>query len=287
VPPELQLRGSRSHQAEIADPLTARGIHLAFYIRDFSLQEDGMSAMNSLISAAAGAGLMYVLDPVSGVRRRALARDQVEHARRQLMDETGTVLRDARHRVRGSWMALVSQLASGDVPDDVLEDRIRARLGLLVRYPRLVQVDCENGNVVLTGMVASDELGRLVRRIRTMSGVSHVDNRLEHRGAADLPGAQAPVPPRPPAPRLDLMRRRWSPSVRMGGVAVGGGLLLDGVRRGRFAGAALGIAGILILFRALTNEPVADGCAPRLRRDSRGGQPTGRPRGSEPAALAW
>jgi hypothetical protein len=76
VPPELQLRGSRSHQAEIADPLTARGIHLAFYIRDFSLQEDGMSAMNSLISAAAGAGLMYVLDPVSGVRRRALARDQ-------------------------------------------------------------------------------------------------------------------------------------------------------------------------------------------------------------------
>ncbi len=35
-----------------------------------------MSAMNSLISAAAGAGLMYVLDPVSGVRRRALARDQ-------------------------------------------------------------------------------------------------------------------------------------------------------------------------------------------------------------------
>jgi hypothetical protein len=209
----------------------------------FSLPEESMAMMNSLIGAAAGAALVYI--PVSGARQRAPARDQVEHARRQVTDGTGTFLRDARNRVRGLSMALVSELASGSVSDDLLEDRIRARLGLLVRYPRFVQVRGENGNVVLTGVVAIDEVGRLVRGTRGMRGVGHLDNRLgaPQRDPADLSGARAPVPPLPPAPRLDLMRRRWSPSVRTGGAAFSGWLLLDGLRRGGLGGAALGSPG--------------------------------------------
>jgi hypothetical protein len=186
-----------------------------------------MSAMNSLIGAAAGAGIMYVLDPVSGTRRRALARDKIGYARCQVTDAIGTILRDAQNRVRGLVAALVSELRPGKVPDHVLGDRIRSRLGTLVRYPRLVHVRCENGNVFLSGVVASDEVARAVHRIRRMQGVDRVENRLELRAdPAELPGAQSPVPQPasgsaagPDAPALVAERshgrrrvRRWAPA---------------------------------------------------------------------------
>jgi hypothetical protein len=227
-----------------------------------------MLTMTSVVGAVAGAGLMYVLDPVAGSRRRALARDKTGFARRQVTDAIGTILRDAQNRLRGLVAALVSELRPGKVPDHVLGDRIRSRLGTLVRYPRLVHVRCENGNVFLGGVVASDEVARAVRRIRGMQGVDRVENGLELRAdPAELPGAQSPVPDRPRDPRLDLMRRRWSPSVRAGGAAFGSGLVLDGVRRRGLSGAALGIVGMLVLFRALTNKPLAERFTRRDRHE--------------------
>jgi hypothetical protein len=217
-----------------------------------------MSAMTSFVGAVAGAGLMYVLDPVQGARRRALSRDQIGHAGRQMRDATETIRRDARNRGRGLWAGLLSGLAAVDVPDDVLEERIRSRLGTLVHYARLVQVRSERGRVFLSGVIASDEIGRVVRRIRAMAGVAAVENQLALRAdPADLPGAQRPAPPLPRASRLDVMRERWSPSVPAGGVTVGSGLLFDGARRGGVSGLILGVAGLLVLFRVLTHEPLA------------------------------
>src|SRR4029453_11462484 len=134
-------------------------------------QEGSMSTMPSVAGVVPGAGLMYLLDPVAGSRRRARARDQLGHARRRVTEATGTILRDAQNRGRGLWAALVRELRPGDVPDHVLEDRVHSRLGTLVRYPRLVHVRCENGNVFLDGVVASDEVAHTVRRIRGMHGV--------------------------------------------------------------------------------------------------------------------
>jgi hypothetical protein len=42
-----------------------------------------------------------------------------------------------------------------------------------------------------------------------------------------------------------------------------------------------------MLFRALTNEPLADGFMRRRGRGARSDQPAGRPSASEPAALLW
>src|SRR6266699_2450583 len=131
-------------------------------------QEGSMSTMTSVAGAVAGAGLMYLLDSVAGSRRRTIARDQLGHARHRVTETTGTILRDAQNRGRGLWATLVRELSPGDVPDHVLEDRVRSRLGTLVRYPRLVHVRCENGNVFLDGVVASDEVAHAVRRIRGM-----------------------------------------------------------------------------------------------------------------------
>jgi hypothetical protein len=57
------------------------GVSFAQLGDEVSLQEEWMATVNSLIGAAAGGGLMYVLDPASGARRRALARDQVDRLR--------------------------------------------------------------------------------------------------------------------------------------------------------------------------------------------------------------
>jgi hypothetical protein len=151
-----------------------------------------------------------------------------------------------------------------DVPDESLEERIRATLGTLVRYPRLVQVRAENGRVTLAGAVASDEVGRLVRRVRRIGAVAAVDNQLGLRAdPAELPGAQPPIPPRPPGPAMaDLFRYAWSPSVRAAATAVGTGLVLHGIRRGGIRAVFLGASGAFVLLGALNDAPLASRARP-------------------------
>jgi hypothetical protein len=219
-----------------------------------------MSAITSVAGAIAGAGLMYVLDPVAGARRRSIARDKLAQLRRQGTRAAATVGRDALNRGRGTWATVTGWQAPADVSDGVMEDRIRAELGRLVRYPRLVGVRSEGGHVLLSGVVAGDEIRRLVHRIRRMRGVRRVDNLLQEcADPADLPGAQRPVPARPTAPSLGLMQKRWSPSVRAGSATIAGGLLVDGVRRGGISGLVLAAAGAVVLLRALANRPLTRG----------------------------
>ena len=49
-----------------------------------------MVKLSSLAGVAVGAGLMYVLDPVSGPRRRARARERLTSARRRLNHATAS-----------------------------------------------------------------------------------------------------------------------------------------------------------------------------------------------------
>ena len=50
-----------------------------------------MAKLVSIAGVAVGAGLMYVLDPVSGPRRRALVRERLASARRRLNRATADV----------------------------------------------------------------------------------------------------------------------------------------------------------------------------------------------------
>ncbi|HEX2082823.1 MAG TPA: BON domain-containing protein, partial [Xanthomonadaceae bacterium] len=62
--------------------------------------------------------------------------------------------------------------------DDQLRDRIRARLGHLVEHPGQLNVDVQNGFVVLRGHAAIDEIEELSTTLPTMHGVVGVDNRV-------------------------------------------------------------------------------------------------------------
>lgn len=58
-------------------------------------------ALAAAIGAAVGALAMFMFDPVSGQRRRALARDKALHYQKELVDTVETTARDVRNRAQG------------------------------------------------------------------------------------------------------------------------------------------------------------------------------------------
>jgi hypothetical protein len=75
-----------------------------------------------LISAAGmGAGLMYLLDPARGKRRRALIANKVTHAARVTSEVTGKTRRDLRNHLLGAIAEIESLFQTREVSDDVLQ----------------------------------------------------------------------------------------------------------------------------------------------------------------------
>jgi osmotically-inducible protein OsmY len=138
--------------------------------------------MNALIKVAAafaaGAAAMYLLDPETGRRRRALVRDRSGGAARDLQHSMRGAGRDAANRLRGRVAETRSHLAAEPVDDDVLHDRIRAKIGHLLDRPATVEVKVAEGHVVLSGEAPEDEAAALARYVAGMQGVSGVENRL-------------------------------------------------------------------------------------------------------------
>jgi hypothetical protein len=215
---------------------------------------------------------MYVLDPSAGARRRSVAKDQVVSTTRRAGSAALTTWRDARNRAYGLGAELTGRLTRRPVGDGALEQQVRARLGQLLRYPRLVDVWVEDGRVMLTGAVAADEVERLVRHLRGMRGVEKVENQLDvYPDPAELPGAQSPIRPLPPGRRFDLMRRAWSPAGRAVAGAAAAALLLDPVRRGHVTDVVMSTIGALVLVRAVRNEPLVSWSSPRTSASGHAG----------------
>jgi osmotically-inducible protein OsmY len=141
-----------------------------------------------------GAGLMYVLDPARGKRRRALLRDQMVHAAHELEDvgeRTAGKSQDLRNRARGAVAETRTRLRREDVDDSVLEARVRAEIGRVVSNPGAIQVAAEEGHVTLSGPVLEHEVEELLSSASSVRGVGEVENRLDpHAEPGDVPGLQ-------------------------------------------------------------------------------------------------
>src|SRR5688572_14418718 len=98
-----------------------------------------------------GAGLMYALDPQSGRRRRAVAQGKTVHAARRARQTLAAASRDAAHRAKGLVAETRSALRQGPVDDDVLVERVRARLGRVTTHPSAIEVSVAGGRVLLKG----------------------------------------------------------------------------------------------------------------------------------------
>lgn len=139
-----------------------------------------------------GAGLMYLLDPDRGIRRRHGARGRLGRMRRRMGEEIAAAARDVRNRSAGTFAELRSRLSHDDAGDAVIEERIRARLGRLVSHPGAVEVAVVGGEATLLGSVLEGELDDLLHGVRLVRGVRRVWNQLEvftdARSVPELPG---------------------------------------------------------------------------------------------------
>lgn len=131
------------------------------------------------LGAALGAGAMYLFDPDRGRRRRSLLRDRVVHAGHELDVAGRAGVRHVRNRAVGLAHEVKAELTEHDVDDRVLEERVRSEIGRNVGNPGAIEVRAVKGSVRLTGPVLTKEVQHLVRTVRSVRGVRHVDNRLQ------------------------------------------------------------------------------------------------------------
>lgn len=127
-----------------------------------------------------GAGMMYVLDPRLGRRRRALVRHKAQAYWHRMGKFISQTARDARQRTYGLIAQTQTQFRGADVPEDpVLVARVRAQIGHVVSQAGSVEVTTHQGRVTLSGSIAAHEVEKLLSAVASVAGVTAVVNRLE------------------------------------------------------------------------------------------------------------
>lgn len=214
-----------------------------------------MKSSTALTAAAAAALATYFLDPDIGRRRRAVVRDKVlgklSHA-----DEAGRVVAvDLRNRLKGVFASLRTRMTSRDVPDEVLAERVKAKLGRFLGHPGSVEVAASGGTVTLQGPVLKHEVDAVLRAVRTVPGVHAVENRLEeHKQAGNVSGLQGG---RRRVQRVDIMQEHWAPATRVLVGAGGATLVACALVRRSPLSVLFGLAGGAMLLRAGSNIDMA------------------------------
>src|SRR5437762_6431044 len=88
-----------------------------------------MSTRDLVTGAAAGAALLFVLDPNRGAKRRAMLRDKLVRAGRVAREGVNAAARDMSNRARGVAASIRGRFSDDNGSDDVVCERVRARLG--------------------------------------------------------------------------------------------------------------------------------------------------------------
>ena len=142
-----------------------------------------LAFMASMVGAASvGAGLMYFLDPARGRRRRAIVRQKATSAAIQMTDAVvslGGLSRDMRNRAYGMMAETRSRLRCEDVDDEVLEARVRAKMGHKIHHADKVTVTADHGRVTLAGQVIAAEAEAMRACVAAVRGVKQIADETE------------------------------------------------------------------------------------------------------------
>jgi len=210
------------------------------------------SGLAALCGLGAGAGLMYLFDPIRGRRRRALIRDQAVHAGHLLRRAMGITSRDLSHRAYGVLAESNHLFQHEEVSDEVLQARVRAKIGRSVSHPHAISVTVSDGRVRLSGPVLAREVNRMLAGVSSVRGVKEVENLLTvHSEAEDIPGLQGGRPRT--GDRFALLQNNWSPTARLTTGLAGGALMANCLARRDPLSIALGTVGFGLLMRGVTN----------------------------------
>jgi len=208
-----------------------------------------------LLGAVLGATGGFLLDPELGGRRCALIRDKVTRGVTEGREFADAATEDLQHRARGLRARVRRLRGRRGTSDDVLVERVRAKLARYCSHPGAAEVTAFNGHVVLTGDVLASEQQQVVAAVRSLRSVEHVDNKLTAYASAEgISSLQGGTPPG--RERFALMEGDWSPGLRLMAGGTGALLLLYALARGGLSSiGALG-AGAVLLGRASTNRPL-------------------------------
>ncbi|MEW5855403.1 MAG: BON domain-containing protein [Myxococcota bacterium] len=200
----------------------------------------------------AGAYFMYMLDPRLGRRRRAITRDRLFHAARSTANAARIAGKDAVNRTRGVFAESRAALHPQPVPDDVLEARVRSKLGRACSHPHAVQVTARDGCVELRGDILGSELKNALRAVEGVQGICTIDNRLRLHNRADIPSLQGGH--HRTGERFELLQNHWSPATRFGMGLAATAMLLHGVKQRGALAVPESVLGAGILARTLADH---------------------------------
>ncbi len=199
-----------------------------------------------------GAGVMYWADPRSGGARRAHAREKALHAIHGVSGALKVVGRDMAHRARGLFYRVRTRLHPEDVDDVTLEARVRSALGRVCSHPGAIRVECRQGRVELKGAILASEKKPVLACVRHVRGVHEIDDDLaayeQTGGHPELQGGVGR-----PGMKPEQLQHHWSPTARFLVGLWSVGMIGYGVARQGKAGPVLGVAGVLLGLRSLTN----------------------------------
>ena len=213
-----------------------------------------MSKANVVRGSVLGAGVMYLLDPMRGARRRAELAGRVWHVLRTERALFARARRDVENKLRGTIDQLRRRRLAPPTPvtDDILDLRVRSRLGHFVSHARAVLVDVVDGHVTLAGPILAHEADHLIAELASIGGVKEVLDALDrHKTPDGVPALQGEG--------KSIRRRRatWSPITQLLAVATGSALMTWGllVRRGTL-GMIIATAGAVLAARGTVNRPL-------------------------------
>ncbi len=142
------------------------------------------------LGALVGAALVYLFDPQSGRRRRAMLRDRSTALVRQGGRKSARMGRAAAAEAYGvSQKVQHLKEEPKDFDDATLAQKVQSEIFRDADVPKgQINVNAENGKVYLRGEVGQPELIKdLEKRARKVQGVQDVENLLH------LPGTEAPT----------------------------------------------------------------------------------------------
>jgi BON domain len=172
-----------------------------------------MVTRDLLVGIGIGAALMFIADPGSGRRRRALARDQFVRGSRKTRDALDATARDVANRTTGVVAAARGRLGEEGVDDRRLIERVRAKLGRACSPPHAIDVDVADGTVTLRGPILADEVDGLLATVRGVRGVRSMTNELEaHDSPEGIPALQGVGSVADPS--LDILQSNWAPATQ-------------------------------------------------------------------------
>jgi hypothetical protein len=140
------------------------------------------SILKLLLTGAAGAGLMYFLDPDRGRRRRAKTRDRLAATVRSGVRQGERASRAATAEAYGLAQQVMHAASTDGVPpnDAALKAKVETVLFADPSFPKgQINVNVEDGRVVLRGQLElPDEITAAEAKVRRITGVRDVENLL-------------------------------------------------------------------------------------------------------------